>query len=52
VRDFATTVKKSVMSMEQCMQGYRMAQLMKGLGIDDEARIRVILRIAIAAASA
>ena len=36
LRDFAITVKKSGLSMQQCAQGYRMAQLMKGLGIDDD----------------
>jgi hypothetical protein len=36
LRDFATTVKKSGLSMEQCAQGYRMVQLMKGLGIDND----------------
>ncbi len=37
LRDFTITVKKSGLSMQQCAQGYRMAQLMKGLGIDDDA---------------
>ena len=37
LRDFATTVKKSGLSMEQCTQGYRIIQLMKGLGIDDQS---------------
>ena len=36
LRDFAITVKKSGLSMQQCAQGHRMAQLMKGLGIDDD----------------
>ena len=36
LRDFAITVKKSGLTMQQCAQGYRMAQLMKGLGIDDD----------------
>ena len=36
LRDFAITVKKSGLSIQQCAQGYRMAQLMKGLGIEDE----------------
>ena len=36
LRDFATTVKKSGLSIEQCAQGYRMVQLMKGLEIDND----------------
>jgi hypothetical protein len=36
LRDFTITIKKSGLSIQQCAQGYRMAQLMKGLGIDDE----------------
>ena len=36
LRDFAITVKKSGLTMQQCAQGHRMAQLMKGLGIDDD----------------
>ncbi len=36
LRDFTITVKKSGLSIQQCAQGYRMAQLMKGLGIDDD----------------
>jgi hypothetical protein len=36
LRDFATTVKESGLSIEQCAQGYRMVQLMKGLEIDND----------------
>jgi hypothetical protein len=36
LRDFTITIKKSGLSIQQCAQGYRMAQLMKDLGIDDE----------------
>ena len=55
LRNFATTVKKSGLSMQQCAQGYRLTQLMKGLGIDDDdvdadSYTTVIIRMAIAAA--
>ncbi len=33
IRDFAVMVKKSGMSIEQCVQGFRMVQLLKNLGI-------------------
>lgn len=33
IRDFAVMVKKSGMSMEPCVQGFRMVQLLKNLGI-------------------
>jgi hypothetical protein len=36
VREFAIAVKKSGMSMGQCARGYRIAQLMKNLGIADD----------------
>jgi hypothetical protein len=36
LRNFAITVKKSGLSIQQCAQGHRMMQLMKGLGIDDD----------------
>jgi hypothetical protein len=38
LRAFAITVKKSGMSIAQCAQGYRTAQLMKCLGVDDDDR--------------
>lgn len=34
LREFVVLVKKSGLSMEQCVQGFRTAQLMKNLGID------------------
>ena len=36
LRDVIITIKKSGLSIQQCAQGFRMAQLMKDLGIDDE----------------
>jgi hypothetical protein len=39
LRDFATTVKKAGLSMEQCAQGYRIIQLMKYLGISDDSEL-------------
>ena len=33
IRDFAVMVKKSRLSMEQCVHGFRMEQLMKNFGI-------------------
>ena len=35
VRDFSIEVKKAGLSIGQCAQGYRMLQLMKHLGIND-----------------
>jgi len=37
LRDFTITVKKSGLSIQQCAKGYRMVQLMKDFGIDDDA---------------
>lgn len=36
IRDFVVLVKKSGISIEQCVQGYRMVNLMKNFGINDD----------------
>jgi hypothetical protein len=36
LRQFVVLVKKSGMNIGQCAQGYRMVQLMKNLGIEDD----------------
>jgi hypothetical protein len=36
LRDFSVTVRKSGISIDECVQGYRMVQLMKSLGIADD----------------
>ncbi len=35
IRDFTVLVKKSNISIEQCAQGFRLANILKNLGVDD-----------------
>ncbi len=36
IRDFAVLVKKSNISIEQCVQGFRLANILKNLGVEDD----------------
>ncbi len=36
IREFATGVSKSGMTIQQCAQGFRIVQILKELGINDE----------------
>ena len=43
IREFATIVSKSGMTIQECAQGFRIAQILKELGINDEFEDGMIL---------